>query len=76
MSADKSTSWSYTEALPVEDLVLPAGVTTDVDGDDVVITALAPTVEEPEPTDETVEGDAAPAEGEKAEGEAKAGEEA
>ena len=62
------------DAIRVEDLDLPAGVTTDVDGDDVVITALAPTVEEPEPTDEAAVGEAAAGEGEKAEGEAKDGE--
>ena len=62
------------DAIRVEDLVMPAGVTTDVDGDEVVITALAPTVEEPEPTDATVEGDAAAA-GDVPKADAKDGEE-
>ena len=58
------------DAIRVEDLVLPEGVTTDVDGDEVVVTALAPTVEEPEEPAEGAEGEAdAPA------GEAKDGEE-
>lgn len=57
------------DAIRVEDLVLPAGVTTDVPGDEVVITALPPTVEEPEETEEVVEGEEA--EGEADKGEAK-----
>lgn len=55
------------DAIRVEDLRLPAGVTTDVEGDEVVLTALAPTVEEPEEPEEPEEG----AEGE-AGGEAEA----
>lgn len=47
------------DALRVEDLELPAGVTTDVDGEEVIATALAALVEEPEPTEgEGGEGEA------------------
>lgn len=56
------------DALRVEDLDLPAGVTTDVDGEEVIATALAALVEEPEPT-EGEEGEA----GEAGEGEAGEG---
>ncbi|OWY63241.1 hypothetical protein B7486_54165, partial [cyanobacterium TDX16] len=56
------------DSLRVEDLQLPAGVTTDVDPEESVVSAQAQTVEElPEPT-EGEEGEAA--EGEAAEGEA------
>ena len=59
------------EAKRVSDIVLPAGVTTNVDPDEAVVTASFQVAEIPEPV-EGEEGEAA--EGEEAEGEAAEGE--
>jgi large subunit ribosomal protein L25 len=60
------------DSLRVSDLRLPAGVTTDVDGDEPVVLAKIEVIEVPEPEAEEAEE----AEGEAAEGEAAEGREA
>jgi large subunit ribosomal protein L25 len=58
------------DTVRVGDLVLPDGVTTDVDPDDPVVSATIAAMEVPEPEDEAVEGDV---EGEDGDGEGEAG---
>jgi large subunit ribosomal protein L25 len=65
------SSLAVGDTIRVGDLSLPSGVTTEVDGEDPVVTAQIVRVEEPEPAEgEGEEG----AEGEGAEGEAEGGE--
>lgn len=60
------TALEIGSALRVSDIVLPAGVTTSVDGDEPVVTASHQVVELPEPAegDEAVEGEEGAADGE------------